>query len=213
MREDTCFVITGLIPANKDYMLPLLDLYKDVKNKILSTWEDQPWLEVFERNGFRVILNEYPFYKNSTNYQTVCIREGCIVAEELGFKYVIRMRTDLICNDITKFLNSMPLDNNKLCVLGFVQTHTFYIIDFFMGGLTQEMLKIFNKEQTEDDVRFVEQYWMEEYFGKTLTYEDAKNNINTCYDIFNEKRVEMTLLTKHWSLVLAQYCKEDFFRH
>jgi hypothetical protein len=209
--EAPCIVITGKIVDR--YVLPLLELYKDVKNKILSTWIDQPYIALFERNGFNIILNEYPSHRNSTNYQTVCIREGCILAQKLGFKYVIRMRTDLICSDMTKFLNCIPLDDNKLSVLGFIQTHNFYIIDFFVAGSTETMLKVFSKEQTPDDTRFVEQYWIDEYFGKKLTYADAVKNINTCYATLKEKGVEMILLSKDWGFLISMYCKQEFFRN
>jgi len=200
-------VITGLI--KHEYIQPLLQMYKGIKYKILSTWKDQPYLYVFQKNGFIIQLNDYPSYPNQTNLQTVNIREGCILARKLGFEYVVRMRTDLVCNNMIKFMEYIIKDD-KLSILGFVQTHTFYIIDFFMASSIETMLNIFNKEQKEDDKRFVEQYWIEEWLDSKLTRGD--NHFNTMYDTLKDQAIELVLLSKPWGFLVASYCEQDFFR-
>lgn len=206
----TCVIITGLL--KNEYISPLIEMYKDVPNKIISTWKDQPHINTLQDNGFIIQLNDYPSYRNCTNYQTVNIREGCILAKKLGFKYIIRMRTDLICNNMIKFMECItPLYTEKITVLGFINLSSFYIIDFFIAGEICEMISIFNKEQKEDDKRFVEQYWMEEYLGKNnLTFNDLKEKLYTCLDILQSNNIDMEIISKNWGKIISNYCKKDF---
>jgi hypothetical protein len=207
--DDTCVVITGLLRS--DFIQPLIDMYKDVPNKIISTWKDQPHINEIENNGFIIKLNDYPSYVNCTNYQTVNIREGCLLAKSLGFPYVIRMRTDLICNDIVKFMGCIKhLYKERITVLGFIQTSLFYIIDFFVAGPISEMLLVFKEEQKEGDGRFVEQYWMEEYFNKKdLTLTDVKERLYSCLQVLQENNIDMELISKNWGKIIEKYCKQN----
>ena len=99
--DDTCVVITGLLEDN--FIQPLIEMYKEVPHKIISTWKDQPHIDDLRNERFVIQLNDYPSYRNSTNYQTVNIREGCLLAKNMGFNYIVRMRTDLIVNDMNRF--------------------------------------------------------------------------------------------------------------
>lgn len=207
--EDTCVVITGVIDSS--FVSPLINMYKDIPNKIISTWRDQSHINEFIENGFMVCLNDYPIHKNSTNYQTVNIRQGCIKAKELGFKYVIRMRTDLICNDMGLFMTVIEkFYKDKLTVLCGLQTTVFYYVDFFVAGPISEMLIFFNKEQETEDKRFVEQYWMEEYFNKSnITFDEFKQRINICLTDLRNNNIEMEIISKNWGKIIGKYCNQD----
>lgn len=209
-----CVVLTGLVKG--EYIQPLMEMYKDVKYKILSTWKDQPHLHIFRNNGFIIQLNDYPCHSNQTNLQLVNIREGCILAKKLGFKYVVRMRTDLICNNMVKFLECIPKDD-KLSIIGFIETHTFYIVDFLMASSVETMLKIFDKEQKPGDERFVEQYLMEEWLGYKLPaprtgLQQGDSHFNVIYDTLKEASIDFVLLSKPWGFIIASYCQQYFFR-
>ncbi len=208
--NDTCIVITGVVESS--YVEPLIDMYKDIPNKIISTWKDQPHINDFIENGFITVLNDYPSHRNCTNYQTVNIRQGCLKAQELGFNYVIRMRTDLICNDTKLFIDSIEeLYKEKITVLCAIQTTIFYYVDFFVAGPIKEMLRFFNKEQKPEDKRFVEQYWMEEYFNKTnITFEEFKQEINMCLTTLRNNNIDMELISKNWGKIISKYCNQDF---
>jgi hypothetical protein len=207
--DDTCVVITGIL--RDEFIQPLIKMYKEVPHKIISTWKDQPHIDELKNNGFIIQLNDYPSYRNCTNYQTVNIREGCLLAKSLGFSYVIRMRTDLICNDVVKFMGCIKhLYKEKITVLGFIKTSLFYIIDFFVAGPTNEILLVFNEEQKEGDKRFVEQYWMEEYFNKKdLTFTDLKERLYSCLPVLQENNIEMELISKNWGKIIGKYCNQD----
>jgi hypothetical protein len=207
--DDTCVVISGLLRV--DFIQPLIDMYKEVPHKIISTWKDQPHIDELEKHGFIIRLNDYPSYRNCANYQTINIREGCLLAKSLGFSYVIRMRTDLICNDVVKFTGCIKhLYKEKITVLGFIQTSLLYIIDFFIAGPINEILLVFNEEQKEGDKRFVEQYWMEEYFNKKdLTFSDLKERLYTCHPVLQENNIEMELISKNWGKIIEKYCNQN----
>ena len=207
--DDTCVVITGIL--RDEFIQPLINMYKEVPHKIISTWKDQPHIDELKNNGFIIRLNDYPSYRNCTNYQTVNIREGCLLAKSLGFSYVIRMRTDLICNDVVKFMGYIKhLYKEKITVLGFIQTSLLYIIDFFVAGPTNEILLVFNEEQKEGDGRFVEQYWMEEYFNKKdLTFSDLKERLYSCLPVLQENNIEMELISKNWGKIIGKYCNQN----
>ena len=207
--DDTCVVITGIL--RDEFIQPLINMYKEVPHKIISTWKDQPHIDELKNNGFIIRLNDYPSYRNCTNYQTVNIREGCLLAKSLSFSYVIRMRTDLICNDVFKFMGCIKhLYKEKITVLGFIQTSLLYIIDFFVAGPTNEILLVFNEEQKEGDRRFVEQYWMEEYFNKKdLTFSDLKERLFSCLQVLKENNIEMELISKNWGKIIGKYCNQN----
>jgi len=207
--DDTCVVITGIL--RDEFIQPLIEMYKEVPHKLISTWKDQPHIDELKKYGFIIRLNDYPSYRNCTNYQTVNIREGCLLAKSLGFSYVIRMRTDLICNDVVKFMGCIKhLYKEKITVLGFIQTSLFYIIDFFVAGPTNEILLVFNEEQKEGDKRFVEQYWMEEYFNKKdLTFTDLKERLYSCLQVLQENNIEMELISKNWGKIIGKYCNQN----
>ena len=82
MSENTCFVITGLI--DEEYTPFLIESYKDINHKIVSTWYDQDkiQLDILESNGFILVLNTYPTYKNSTNFQKIVNFELYVLLEE-----------------------------------------------------------------------------------------------------------------------------------
>lgn len=207
--NDTCVVITGLLRDN--FIQPLIEMYKEVPHKIISTWKDQPHIDDLRNERFVIQLNDYPSYRNCTNYQTVNIREGCLRAKRLGYSYVIRMRTDLICNDMLKFMNCIDhLYKERITVLGYIQTSLFYIIDFFIAGPINEMLLVFNEEQKEGDERFVEQYWMEEYFNKKdLTLTEIKERIYSCLRVLKDNNIEMEIISKNWGKIIGKYCEQN----
>jgi hypothetical protein len=212
---DTCIVITGLL--KEEYMEHLERTYINIKNKILSTWEDQDkvLIEKLKSLNFIVVLNDYPSYKNQTNYQTKCIREGCLKAKELGFKYVGRMRTDLCCNNMPLFISSTRhLYIDKLCCpSGIWRPHTgYYIMEIPLFGEVEKLILWSHKEQEQTDTRFVEQYLLENYIGKSnLTLEDIKEHFNFC--LTEARNNGITMFWRNHSIeIINRYCSGDFIR-
>jgi hypothetical protein len=211
--EDTCIVITGLI--KREYMEHLKQTYINIKNKIISTWEDQnkDLIKELESMGFIVILNSYPEHKNSTNYQSKCIKEGCIKAKELGFKYVGRMRSDICCNDMPLFIDAIShLYKEKICCLSGIWRPTtgYYILDVLLFGDVNSLIKLVFNEQKKEDSRFVEKYWLESYIGKTdLDIADIKEHFNFCLIHARNKNITM-FWRNHNVELIRNYCNGDF---
>lgn len=183
---NTCFVITGLIDS---FFTPLLiESYKNSTNKIVSTWNNQDpiLIKSLKENGFHIIQDEYPTINKQTNYQSKAIYNGCVEAKKLGYTHVIRMRTDIISDDIDKFyilLNEQFLNKDKF--VSFCGIETFdgiYFYDVMIGGQVNKMLDFFKNEQVLEDTRYIEKYLLEMYLHKTdPTREDIKSIFNFCY--------------------------------
>jgi hypothetical protein len=92
--NDVCIIITGkIIPV---YINEIINTYKNIKNKIISTWIDQDssLINTLYENGFIIVLNNYPERNATFNFQFTQMKYGILKAKELGFKYVLKFRTD-----------------------------------------------------------------------------------------------------------------------
>jgi flavodoxin len=197
MENDTCIIITGLIL--EEYIGHILTTYKDIQNKMIVTWkdQDQDLLKILEDYGFHIVLNDYPQKRCSTNYQTRNIYTGLSIAKEMLFKYAIRMRTDVKCNDFLKFMDiirhlyvekiscicgqgyTSGYYNDELCE--HITWDTDYFQDFCIAGEIDNMIPMFIKEQEEDDDRFPEVFWLENYLNKRFV---NKDEIKTTFNYF-----------------------------
>jgi hypothetical protein len=171
--NDLCYIITGKV--SRDMIGPLLQLYSDVPNKILSTWYDTEfeWLAAFYAHGFTIVLNTPPEVKTSANYQSTCAYNGCCKAEALGFKTCIRMRTDMFPYPIQHLTTRLQqnLTDKLLCLAGMSseQPKLWYYLDALIMGRTELLLRFFTPQQKADDQRCAEIFWLEEYIGHSAT--------------------------------------------
>lgn len=204
MENDTCIVITGLVL--EEYIESLLITYKNVKHKMIVTWKDQDikLLQKLENNGFVIILNDYPAKKCSVNYQTRNIYTGFLKAKEMLFKYVIRMRTDVQCDNFLKFMGAIRnLYIEKLsciCGQGYTQGYfdgvnhitwdTDYFQDFCIAGPINAIIPMFEQEQVEEDGRFPEIFWLETYLcKKNVTANEIKKSFNYFISLMEKNHI------------------------
>jgi hypothetical protein len=168
-NNDVCLVITGLLQDN--YVNEMIESYKNIKNKIVSTWNDQDTIliEKLKNNGFIVLTNDYPSNKTSANVQALACYNGLKKAKELNFNYVIRIRTDMIVSDINKFIEIyLELMKDKLVSLYCHNNNSgLYIDDFFIGGLIDKMILFYNLQQESTNTRFPEKFLQEKYMNTT----------------------------------------------
>ena len=193
MENDTCIIITGLILDA--YIDSLLFTYRDIKNKMIVTWKDQDnkLLQKLENNGFMIVLNDYPKKKCSVNYQTKNIYTGLLKAKDMYFKYIIRMRTDVYSDDFLKFMGVIRhLYIEKfscICGQGFkrgffngvdhISWNVNYFQDFCIAGPVDKIIPMFIKEQSLEDHRFPEIFWLHTYFNKEdMTADEIKHAFN-----------------------------------
>ena len=92
--HDVCIVITGVL--KQEYINTIIYTYRNIKNKIISTWNDEntDFLKKLEQNNFIILLNEKPKIFCGSNCQATDIANGSLKAKEMGFEYVLRFRSD-----------------------------------------------------------------------------------------------------------------------
>jgi hypothetical protein len=223
--DNTCILITGLIKY--EYISLLIDTYINIKHKIISTWNDQDkkLLDILSDNGFTLVLNNYPINKNSANYQIRCILNGCLKAKDMGYKYIIRMRTDINCNNFKKFIEIIyDLYINKItffyCI--FYPPFKFYFLDVMIAGDINEILKMVKNEKEIYDDRYIELYLMETYiyqqenninsYNKNINFLRYQDDINIKYNIFTkyfnlchkiclDNNIKMFWLSKNYDII------------
>lgn len=217
MENDTCYVITGLI--HKEYLKLLIESYKDIKHKIVSTWydQDEKSLNKLRENNFLVVQDNYPKNNKQTNYQSKAIYNGCLKAKELGFKYVIRMRTDIICNKSVEFVNLLKTQyfpKNKMVSFCGIETQDgVYFYDVMIAGKIDEVTDFFKNEQSMDDNRYIEKYLLEMKLNKTnITRDDVVSIFNFCYKSC-EKSAIYFLFLKYDMEIITTYCNYLFVYH
>jgi len=212
--DETCIVITGLI--NEEYVSYLLETYKNVKNKIISTWLDQDkiLIEMLRNNKFIIVQDNFPINNTQTNYQSKAIRNGCLKAKELGYKYVIRLRTDMISDSIVLFIQLLEKEffpKEKLVSFCGIETQDgVYFYDIMIGGRAEQIFEFFKNEQSIEDTRYIEKFLLESYLDKmNITREDVKGIFNFCFLHCCLLEIEFFLL-KYKFNIINEYCTKSF---
>lgn len=191
MEEDTCFVITGLLQDN--YVDYLISIFSNIKEKIVSTWKDQDLilLDKLKTNGFILVLNDYPQIKTSSNFQIVNNSNGSKKAKELGYKYTLNLRTDLLPNDVTKFRTVLrSLIDTKLSSLGFFGHEGGYILQHFMCGPVDKIVEFYGEKENKSFTLCYEKYLQENYFKKEdVNFEDTLNQFKYCIQELKDNNI------------------------
>lgn len=161
--EDTplAIVIQGPVSRDCDYTLETIRLYnKHFSNTkiILSTWddEDKNYLELFKRENVEVVLSQKPSFIGITNVnlQIESTTNGIKKAQELGFEYVIKTRTDqrIYSTNIKEFLfnilktfplkEGIEIQKQRLvaCSLNTFKYRLYGISDMFLFGHIDDMI-------------------------------------------------------------------------
>lgn len=180
-NDDVCLIITGLLKDT--YVDEMIESYKNIRNKIVSTWNDQDTvlLEKLKNNEFIVLTNDYPNIKTSANLQSLACYNGLKKAKELNFNYAIRIRTDIIISDVNKFIEiNLELMKDKLVILYCHNNNAgLYIDDYFIGGHIDKMILFYNVLQDATNTRYPEKFIQEKYMNTTnVTMEKMREFFN-----------------------------------
>jgi len=217
---ETIVVITGLL--NYIFVDNLIESYKHVSHKLVSTWHDQDkdLVEILRHNNFKIVLSNYPPYKNSTNVQIYATRQGALEAQKLGYKYVCHTRTDVFPLDYIQFLERCAhLYSEKLMVICGIPLEQ-YFLQILTAGPVDDILKFYNKLQEPTDNRCPEAYLMETYIGgRGLSKETIKSHFNMCLKVCRQYGLEFIWVRPPWwgigcrtipmMKVIAEYCGES----
>jgi len=149
MVSDLAIVIQG----ESKYVELLKSAFKGY-NTIFSTWEGE---ESKYSSDDKVIYNslprgefgEYIFGPCNLNLQKISTINGLLLAKQLGFKKALKIRSDLIPNNASEFLNLLNNDHlNFLCWHGHevYPNCSGYLVDFLMSGNIDDLLNIWDIE-------------------------------------------------------------------
>jgi hypothetical protein len=141
-NADICIVIHGPIT----YIDNIIKTYSGfTSNVIISTNEDST--EILNRlttNGFTVLSNELAEIPGTTNFnnQVKNTFEGIKKSKEMGFKYVLKIRSDIFFDDLCKFINL--LDGEKIYFSAYHNYDGGYLCEHMLFGSTDFMLKLWD---------------------------------------------------------------------
>jgi len=197
--DDTVTIISGLVESI--YIDYLIDAYKYIKHKILSTYSDtdSKILDIFKTNGFIVVLSDpLPDEENKiclgTARQVNHIQNGIKKALELGYKYVCRSRTDIFPQSHRKFLYlTRDLYKEKITSLCGIYLENFaYYLDIIVCGTIENISHLFNKKQSLSYNKNSELWFLENYCNHPIDSEDdVKKYINFVADISRDNDIEI----------------------
>ena len=143
-RLDTVVVVQG--PTFCDFVQQIKDSWGTVP-LIFSTWDDN---ENCYTDDDVVLFNKTPDFSGTSNLnmQVVSSLNGFLKAKELGFKRVVKWRSDFLVKEPQLLLNIFKKD-----CLNFYAWHKHhlgvtdgYVTDFFMEGETEDLIRLFEIE-------------------------------------------------------------------
>ena len=137
-NDDICIVVQGPI----DYIDNIINTYEKIKNNvIISTNKIQNnKLQRLYDKGFKVITNELLLNSGKSNFnnQVKNTYEGVKMANQLGFKYVFKIRSDIFIDDLTELINS--LNQNTVYFPAYHNYNGGYLCDYMLFGSIDFML-------------------------------------------------------------------------
>jgi hypothetical protein len=142
--KDNCIVVQG--PTKLSNVEMIKKCWKDY-NIIFSTWVDSD--KSCYDDGDIVIYSEYPERESvrggtmNINYQKVSTLNGLLKAKELGFKRVVKWRSDFYPNNSDKLMKLFK--DECLNLYSFQKYHLEgYVTDFFMEGKVDDVINLWN---------------------------------------------------------------------
>ena len=157
-------ILTGLLTKHR-----ILELHLDKSKTVISTWHSQKTVgKELEDAGFSVVYDDEPPapYNNQVNRQAKAIMNGIQYAKAQGATHILRVRTDMYCNDLAKLndlLMSKYEDSYKLAVLCGILIHVphYYYLDVLFFGRIELFSTLFGTQQEPTDRRSPEIFWAE----------------------------------------------------
>ena len=179
-----CIVVQG--QTNAEYVKQIKESFKGY-HIIFSTWEGTD-RDIYDEWDV-VLFNPIPADKGvaNLNLQRVSSLKGFLKGKEMGFKRVLKWRSDFICASGEELFKLFPEDK-----LSFYAWHRDnYVTDFFMEGDIDEMINLFSFDGM--NARFPEQAFTNRMFELGL----ASKAHFVCKDI-NESNNIKWLKHDYW---------------
>jgi hypothetical protein len=173
-----CIVVQG--QTNPQYVKQIKECFKG-NHIIFSTWEGTD-RDIWDEWDV-VLYNPIPADKGvaNLNLQRVSSLKGFLKGKEMGFKRVLKWRSDFICANGEELLKLFPEDKMNFYAWHGVDK---YVMDFFMEGDMDEMINLFSFDGM--NARFPEQAFTNRMFHLGL---DSKAHF-VCKDIFEPNDIK-----------------------
>ena len=143
-----CVVIQG----RADYLLDIIGNYNK-ENTIISTWDNVPPVDGYTSIHTPLIQGT----RGNLNLQALSTYKGCLKAKELGYDYVLKIRSDMSIDNIDKLLTL--LDGDKFCFYSYVSdpSRYKYLTDYIVGGPIDDMIKLWDIKKFNPNICAEEQ--------------------------------------------------------
>lgn len=206
--EDFVVIVQG----GSSHIQEIREKLKDF-NIIFSTWDGEQ--DKYSPSD-TVIYSKLPEYKGpaNLNLQKTTTIAGLKLAKELGYKRALKLRSDLIPTNPSKFIKL--LDNESLNFLCWHCHEVYpkcpgYLIDYLMSGTIEDLLVLWDIEDMSwcvvPEIQITQQY-ITKLLGKTgVNY--FLSDLNSNNDLFWAKRGIM-LSSYQANNIYDKYRKYDF---
>lgn len=133
--------IAILLQGVINYPTEIKKCYKDL-DVIFSTTENK--IEPLYDSGFTVVINKPPLIPGTKNlnYQVTNTLNGILKAEELGYDFIFKVRSDITIPDIKKLINLMGQPDNILYFPAYHNYNGGYLCDYMVYGKIDHMKKL-----------------------------------------------------------------------
>jgi hypothetical protein len=191
-----CIIVQGPTKSLDEIKKTYLNCNCDI---IYSIWEDDE--NKYDKND-TVVINKKPNVSGAGNlfYQQKSTLNGFEYAKNHGYEYAIKMRSDMIPINANKFIN---LFNEELEFFYWHNYEKGYIVDYFMGGTTQNMIDLWKIDELKK-YKYAEEAITNSFFEKRMN----KKNYHFIGNLINENNDILWL--KH-NKYLSSYAKDQSF--
>ncbi len=119
--------------------------HKSPDHMITFTWNRFNYKDT----EFKYITQKMPpSMCRNLNRQALSTYNGCLRAKEMGYKYVLKVRQDIVFTDIDSLIKI--LDINKFCFYTYYNLkNKKYLTDFMVGGPVDKMLELWDSYDIE----------------------------------------------------------------
>jgi hypothetical protein len=193
-ESDCAIVVQGPIYTKGDFTFETCRLYRKLYPNvkvIVSTWDDTApsLIEKFKSIGVEVVLSKYftPRGLGNVNYQIQTSRAGIQRAQELGIKYVMKIRSDMRISKqfaleyLISMLDKFPVSDSSNSLKGRIIANSamlfdpFWVQDLLYFGYTDDIAKLFSIPFDSRDVKSSKDYLLNKYgtlTGKNMVDEE-----------------------------------------
>lgn len=140
--NDICIVVQGPIT----YVNDIVNTYRNFKNNVIVSTNEKSieLLQPLINENFITIINDLAETPGRANFnnQVINTYEGIKKANDLGFKYIFKIRGDIFIDDLSKFINS--LNKESIYFSAYHNHDGGYLCEHMLFGSIDFMLKLWN---------------------------------------------------------------------